>query len=70
MPQLESLRSRAHARQLLKPARSRAHLLQLLSLSAATNEARAPRAHAPQQEKTLQREARAPQRRVAPARRN
>ena len=34
------------------------------------NWARVPRAHALQQEKTLQREARAPQRRVAPARRN
>ena len=33
-------------------------------------EARAPRARAPQQEKPRQWEARAPQRRVAPARRN
>ena len=32
--------------------------------------ARVPRAHAPQQEKPLQWEARAPQQRVAPARRN
>ena len=32
--------------------------------------ARAPRAHAPQQEKPLQWEAHAPQRRAAPARRN
>ena len=37
---------------------------------ATTTEARAPRAHAPQQEKPLQWEARAPQRRVNPARRN
>ena len=40
------------------------------SLCATTTEARAPRAHAPQQEKPPQWEARAPQRRVAPARRN
>ena len=43
---------------------------QLLSPRAATTEARAPRAHAPQQEKPPQWEARAPQWRVAPARRN
>ena len=36
----------------------------------ATTEARAPRARAPQQEKPPQGEARAPQRRIAPARRN
>ena len=35
-----------------------------------TTEARKPRVPAPQQEKPLQREARTPQRRVAPARRN
>ena len=35
-----------------------------------TTEARAPRACAPRQEKPLQREAHAPQRRVAPARHN
>ena len=45
MPQLLSLRSRAH-----EP--------QLLSLCATTTEARASRAHAPQQEKPLQWEAR------------
>ena len=38
-----------------------AHAPQLLSLCAATTEARTPRAHALQQEKPLQREARAPQ---------
>ena len=43
---------------------------QLLSPCAATTEARAPRARVPQQEKPLQREAHALQRRVAPARRN
>ena len=37
---------------------------------ATTTEARAPRDSAPQQEKPLQWEARAPQRRVAPARHN
>ena len=47
-----------------------AHEPQLLSLHATTTEARAPRARAPQQEKPLQWEARAPQRRVAPARHN
>ena len=40
------------------------------SLRATATEARAPRAHAPQQEKPLQWEARAPQWRVAPARLN
>ena len=40
------------------------------SLRATTTEACAPRVRAPQQEKPLQWEARAPQRRVAPARRN
>ena len=39
----------------------------LLSPCATTTEAHTPRAHAPQQEKPLQQEARAPQRRVAPA---
>ena len=43
---------------------------QLLSLRAATTEARVPRAHAPQWEKPPQWEARALQRRVAPARHN
>ena len=42
----------------------------LYSLWATTTEARAPRARAPQQEKPPQWETRAPQRRVAPARRN
>ena len=37
---------------------------------ATTTAARVPRAHAPQQEKPPQWEAQAPQRRVAPARRN
>ena len=56
-PQLLSLRSRAR-----EP--------QLLSLCAATAEAHVPRAHAPQQEKPPQWEARGPQRGVATARRN
>ena len=43
---------------------------QLLSPHTTTTEARAPRARAPQQEKSPQWEARAPQRRVAPARGN
>ena len=43
---------------------------QLLSPCATTTEACAPRARAPQQEKPLQQEAHAPQRRVAPARHN
>ena len=49
--------------------RSRAHEPQLLSLRATTTEAHVPRAQAPQ-EKPPQWEARAPQRRVAPAHRN
>ena len=58
--------------QLLKPARSRACVPQLLSSHAATTEARAPRARAPQpqQEKPPQCIARALQQRVAPARHN
>ena len=47
-----------------------AHVPQLLSPRATTTEARTPRAHARQQEKPLQWEARALQRRVAPAHRN
>ena len=43
---------------------------QLLSPRATTTEAHVPRARAPQQEKPLQWEAHAPQRRVAPARHN
>ena len=43
---------------------------QLLSPRATTTEARVPRAHALQQEKPLQWEARTPQRRVAPTSRN
>ena len=57
VPQLLSLRSRAREPQLLSPR-------------AATTEAHAPRARAPQQEKPPQWEARAPQQRVALARRN
>ena len=53
-PQLLSLRSRVRKPQLLSP-------------HATTTEAHAPRAHALQQEKPLQGEARAPQQRVAPA---
>ena len=49
---------------------SGAHEPQLLSLCAATTEARVPRAHAPQQEKPPQWEARAAQWRVAPTHRN
>ena len=49
---------------------SRARVPQLLSLHDTTNEARVPRACAPQQEKPLQREACAPQQRVALARHN
>ena len=41
-----------------------------LSPRATTTEARMPRAHARQQEKPLQGEACAPQRRIAPARHN
>ena len=59
----------AHAPQLLS-LRSRAHEPQLLSPRATTTEAHAARAQAPQQEKPPQREARAPQRRVAPASHN
>ena len=51
----------AHTLQLLKPTHSRACVPQLLSLCAATTETCAPRACAPQQEKPLQGEARAPQ---------
>ena len=47
-----------------------AHVPQLLSPHAATTEAHAPRACAPQQEKPPQWEARAPQWRLAPARYN
>ena len=47
-----------------------ARMPQLLSLHAATTEAHTPRACAPQQEKPLQWEARAPQRRVANAAKN
>ena len=47
-----------------------AHVPQLLSPRATTTEARSPRACAPQQEKPPQGEARALQRRVAPARHN
>ena len=43
---------------------------QLLSLCSTTTEARAPRAHAPQQEKPPQWEAHTPQQRVAPTRHN
>ena len=57
MPQLLSLHSRAREPQLLSP-------------HATTTEARAPKAHAPQQEKPPQREARAPQRGVASTRHN
>ena len=49
---------------------SRAHEPQLLSLHATITEARVPRARAPQQDKPPQWEARAPQPRVAHARRN
>ena len=59
----------AHAPQLLS-LRSRACKPQLLSPRTTTTEARAPRARALQQEKPPQWEARAPQRRVAPARHN
>ena len=56
----------------LEPARRNywAHMPQLLSPRAATTEACAPRAHAPQQEKQPQWEGRAPQRRVAPTHRD
>ena len=59
----------ARAPQLLSLC-SRACEPQLLSLRATTNEARAPRARAPQQEKSPQWEAHTPQSRVAPARHN
>ena len=61
--------NKAHAPQLLR-LRSRAHEPQLLSPRTTTTEAHVPRARAPQEEKPLQWEARALQRRVAPARRN
>ena len=57
----------AHVPRLL---RSRACKPQLLSPCATTTEAHAPTARVPQQEKPSQWEARALQRRVAPARRN
>ena len=44
--------------------------MEQLSPRATTTEARVPRPHAPQQEKPLQQEACAPQRRVAPGYRN
>ena len=56
----------AHVPQLLKPSCSRACVLQLLSLCTATTEAHTPRAHASQQEKPPQWEARALQWRVSP----
>ena len=56
----------ARAPQLLS-LRSRAHVPQLLNTHAATTEAHAPRARAPQQEKPPQWEAHALQQRVAPA---
>ena len=52
------------------PRSNQARVPQLLSLHAATTEAHTPRACALQQEKPPQWEARAPQQRVAPARRN
>ena len=62
-----------HAREQLKThapqplsSSSRAHRSQLVSSHAAATEAHVPRACAPQQEKPLQREAQAPQRRVVP----
>ena len=48
------------------PGSNKARAPQLLSPHATTTEACVPRAHAPQQEKPPQQEARAPQRRVAP----
>ena len=57
MPQLLSLRYTAREPQLLSP-------------HATPTEARTPRACAPQNEKSRQREARAPQQRVAPAHHN
>ena len=61
--------NQAHAPQLLSLC-SRACEPQLLSPCAKTTEAHAPRAHALQQEKPLQWEARAPQWRVGPTCRN
>ena len=61
--------SEARAPQLLS-LRSGACEPQLLSLRTTTTEAHVPRARAPQQRKPPQWEARAPQRRVAPTRRN
>ena len=61
--------NKAHEPQLLS-LHSIARKPQWLSPLAATTEAHTPRAHAPQQEKPPQWEARAPQRRVAPARHN
>ena len=61
--------TKARAPQLLSLC-SRAREPQLLSPWATTTEAHVPKAHAPQQEKPLKWEAHAPQRRVAPARRN
>ena len=61
--------NQARAPQLLS-LRSRARESQLLSLHVTAAEAHVPRARAPQQEKPPQWEARTPQRRVAPARRN
>ena len=61
--------SKAHAPQLLS-LRSRAREPQLLSPRATPTEAHVPRARAPQQEKPPQWEARAPQWRETPARRN
>ena len=52
------------------PRSNWAHAPPLLRPRATTTEARAPRAHAPQQEKPWQWEAHAPQRRVAPAHHN
>ena len=60
----------AHVPQPLKPTRSRARRPQLLSPSAASTDARVPRACALQQENPPQWEARAPQWRVAPTHRN
>ena len=73
---MQGTRVRALAAEQLSPcpttteSHSRPREPQLLSPHATTTEARVPRARAPQQEKPPQREARAPQRRVAPARRN
>ena len=61
--------NQARAPQLLS-LRSRARKPQLLSPRATTTEAHVSRARAPQPEKPTQWEDRAPQRRVAPARRN